>query len=263
VPHGSDFADAVLTGHLVVVDFWTYCCINCMHVMPLLKKLENQFSDLITIGVHSSKFTNEKSRANIAHAMKRHRISHPVVCDTDLQVWQDMEIVCWPTLLVVNPQGLVIGEFQGEIQANSVPRFISVCFKYYKSSLASRTELPQVINQPILNEQLDSDDHNRLKFPTKIVVHENTLFISDSGNNRIVLVDVRTNKIKLVIGSGKCGCVDSDFSGSSFDWPQGLAYDAGANILYIADTFNDVVRAADLTRNIVTTVCGVSNKGGN
>jgi len=231
--------------------------------MPLLHKLERQFKDLITIGIHSSKFSNEKSKANIAHAMKRHRIYHPVVCDPDLKLWQDMEIICWPTLLVVNPQGLVIGEFQGEIQANLLPRFIDVCFKYYQDCLCQKASLPVPVTiHGSINQQLDSVDHSRLKFPTKLLVHGETLFISDSGNNRIVLVDVESKKVKLVIGNGRCGHKDSDFENSCFDWPQGLAYDSKTNFLYIADTFNDVIRAADLNKKIVSTVCGVSNKIG-
>jgi hypothetical protein len=190
--------------------------------------------------------------------MKRHLIKHPVVCDINLDIWNGLQIICWPTLLVVNPEGIVIGEFQGETQANLVQRFLDVCFKYYEPSLnSSQLNIGRLNN----DESHNQNDLNQLKFPTKILVNGASMFVSDSGNNRIVVVDVTSRKVLYTIGSGRCGWTDSGFSTAEFDWPQGLALDAEANILYIADTFNDVIRAADLNSKKVTTVCGICNKG--
>lgn len=191
--------------------------------------------------------------------MKRHLIKHPVVCDVNLDIWNSLQIICWPTLLVVNPDGIIIGEFQGETQANLVQRFIGACFKYYEQSLSpTKLSFSQLTEDNTLKKK---SDLNRLRFPTKIMIDGDSMFISDSGNNRIVVVDTLSNKVLYTIGSGRCGWKDSDFDTAQFDWPQGLAFDAETNVLYIADTFNDVIRAADLSKRTVTTVCGVCNKG--
>jgi len=64
-----------------------------------------------------------------------------VVCDSDLLVWNDMQIFCWPTLLVVDPEGVVIAEFIGETQANYVKPFLSSCFKFYSNKLQDNVKL--------------------------------------------------------------------------------------------------------------------------
>lgn len=188
--------------------------------------------------------------------MKRHLIKHPVVCDTNLEIWSHLGIICWPTLLVLDPNGLIIGEFQGEVQANLVPRFIESCFKFYKSSLKSSK-----LNVNPLNLNFDiALNLTELKFPTKMISHGTMIFLSDSGNNRILGIDMISGNIEFTIGNGKCGYADSDFENSSFNWPQGLAYDTDTKCLYIADTFNDLIRVADLDAKKVTTICGVYNK---
>ena len=71
---------ADLRGKFVIFDFWTYCCINCIHVLPELKKLERQFpNELVVVGVHSAKFENERNTKNIEEAILRYEIEHPVI----------------------------------------------------------------------------------------------------------------------------------------------------------------------------------------
>jgi len=77
-----------LRGKVIVLDFWTYCCINCMHIIPDLKKLEAKYGDkLVVIGVHSAKFHNEQDTENIRQAILRYGIKHPVINDKDFEVW--------------------------------------------------------------------------------------------------------------------------------------------------------------------------------
>ncbi len=163
--------------------------------------------------------------------------------------------------MLINPNGIVIGIFEGELQANIIKKVLPCCFKYYKNDL-----IKSPLNFFQLNEnQLDMDNllnKNNLSFPTKLCADfvNNLLFISDSGNNRIVCVNVKNFKIKYVIGNGKRGHLDGNFDDAQFDWPQGLAFDAETNKLYIADTFNDVIRIADLNKLSIKTLCGVPNK---
>jgi hypothetical protein len=228
-----------------------------MHVIPLLNQLEREFEELVVIGVHSSKFQNEKLKHNINHAIKRHLIKHPVVCDSELQLWNDLNIVCWPTLLLINPSGLVIAKFEGELQANLAKKFLPICYKYYKNKL-----------KPKLNvgfKQAEMSNHftqsNKLCFPTKMCIDEanKTLFVSDSGNNRILGIDLASRQIKFQIGNGKTGHADGSFQTSMFNWPQGVYFDSVKNVLYVADTFNDLIRVVDFQTSQVTTLCGVLN----
>src|SRR3989304_2384241 len=78
-----------LKGQVVLLDFWTYCCINCMHVLPDLAYLERKYRDhpFLVIGVHSAKFTNEGQRQTVRAAVSRHEIAHPVVVDEEMSLW--------------------------------------------------------------------------------------------------------------------------------------------------------------------------------
>ena len=95
-----------IEGKLVLLDFFTYCCINCMHILPNLHELENKYpqkSGLVIVGVHSAKFENEKKTSNIKHAIARYGIKHPVVNDSDSKLWEEWNIHCWPTLVLLGP----------------------------------------------------------------------------------------------------------------------------------------------------------------
>ncbi|MFN8711180.1 MAG: thioredoxin family protein, partial [Planctomyces sp.] len=99
-----------LRGKIVLIDFWTYCCINCMHVLPDLKYLEEKYPDqLVVIGVHSAKFENEKLSQNIRDAIQRYEIRHPVVNDNEMLIWRKFGTRAWPTLALIDAEGRYIG----------------------------------------------------------------------------------------------------------------------------------------------------------
>src|SRR5918992_184204 len=88
-----------LKGKVVLLDFWTLCCINCIHIQPDLRKLEKKYADqLVVIGVHSPKFDNEKDTPSIRKAILRYEILHPVVNDADHKIWNRYGIEAWPTM---------------------------------------------------------------------------------------------------------------------------------------------------------------------
>src|SRR2546429_1717777 len=106
---------ADLRGKVVLLDFWTYCCINCMHIIPELTALEKKYArELVVIGVHSAKFQNEGDVENIRQAILRYEIQHPVVNDRDFRIWRAYAVRAWPTLMVVRPDGYVLGYLSGE-----------------------------------------------------------------------------------------------------------------------------------------------------
>ena len=106
---------AALRGKVVLLDFWTYGCVNCMHVIPDLKRLEEKYSrQLVVIGVHSAKFENEKETENIRHIILRYGLEHPVVNDADFRIWRAYAVRAWPTLVLIDTDGYIVGQLAGE-----------------------------------------------------------------------------------------------------------------------------------------------------
>ena len=240
-----------LRGKIVMLDFWTYCCINCMHIIPDLKRLERKYpNELVVIGVHSAKFTTEKESENIRQAILRYRIEHPVVNDRDMVIWSWYGVNAWPTVVLIDPIGKVVGARSGEGVFEPFDRAIQ--------ELISKHDPRGEIDRTPLQLKLEREKAPRgiLEFPGKVLADERSgqLFIADSGHNRIVVVSLKDGTLKEVIGSGEEGFKDGDFQTAQFRHPQGMAFD-GKN-LYVADTENHAIRLIDFGRRTVTTVAG-------
>lgn len=248
----KSISKADLKGKFVLFDFWTYCCINCMHILPELKKLEKQYpNELVVIGVHSAKFETEKDRENILQAMLRHEIEHLVVNDAQHKLWDFYGVNVWPTLLLVDPEGKVVHQSTGEFKAADVARFLETGIPYYRQKKLL-DEKPFPID---LIKSVDSP----LLFPGKVLADEagNRLFISDSNHNRIVVTTL-DGKLLETIGSGAIGRNDGDFAQATFDHPQGCALHE--ETLYVADTENHLIRKVDLKAKTVKTIAGTGKQ---
>ncbi|MDP4175856.1 MAG: thioredoxin-like domain-containing protein [Bacteroidota bacterium] len=242
-----------LKGKIVLLDFWTFCCINCMHIIPDLKKLEAKYPDeLVVIGVHSAKFLTEQGTDNIRQAILRYEIEHPVVNDKDFKVWNSYGANAWPTLVLIDPKGDIVGSLAGEGIFDTMDKAIGKLAKDYANSI-NRTHLA-------LNLEKNKKPKSLLNFPGKILADEASgrLFITDSNNNRIIISDLNGNIIDI-IGSGSQGQKDGDFTSAEFFHPQGLALDSG-DMLYIADTENHLIRKADLKNKKVVTIAGIGKQ---
>ncbi|XP_020212147.1 protein SUPPRESSOR OF QUENCHING 1, chloroplastic isoform X2 [Cajanus cajan] len=235
-----------LKGKIVLLDFWTYCCINCMHVLPDLDVLEKKYKDMpfIVVGVHSAKFDNEKDSEAIRNAVLRYGISHPVVNDGDMYLWRELGINSWPTFAIVGPND----------------DFVEAALLFYgKQNMLDNTPIS-------LSLEKDNDPRlstSPLKFPGKLAIDvlNNRLFISDSNHNRIVVTDFDGNFIVQIGSSGEEGLQDGSFDDATFNRPQGLAYNAKKNILYVADTENHALREIDFVNEKVWTLAGNGTKG--
>jgi len=115
-----------LRGAVVVLDFWTYCCINCMHVVPTLRAIEERFArePVVVIGVHSGKFSAERDPARIREAIGRYGVQHPVVVDARMAIWSRYAIRSWPTLVVIRPDGTIAAVAPGEPDLETLTTFI-------------------------------------------------------------------------------------------------------------------------------------------
>jgi thiol-disulfide isomerase/thioredoxin len=243
-----------LRGKIVLLDFWTYCCINCMHIIPDLKKLEAKYANqLVVIGVHSAKFTTEKGTDNIRQAILRYEIEHPVVNDRDFEVWQQFGARAWPTLVLINPKGKIVGTHSGEGIYELFDKIIGEMASYFR---------PQgVLDEKPINFKLEkfSAPPSLLSFPGKVLADEkgNRLFISDSNHNRI-LITTLDGMVQEVIGDGAIGAKDGQFAEAEFNHPQGMALDG--ETLYICDTENHLIRKADLKAKTVETLVGTGQQ---
>lgn len=246
---------ADLKGKIVLLDFWTFCCINCIHILPDLAKLEKKYEkELVVIGVHSAKFENEKVTENIRKAINRYQIKHPVVNDADMKIWRRYDASSWPTLVLIDPEGHLVGYAAGEGNYEVLDQVIG-------KLIALHTEKKTLDVKPArfdLAKFRDSAD-TPLFFPGKVLADaaSDRLFIADSTHHRIVVTNLNGKKVACA-GTGEPGLKDGAFASSQFDDPQGMALDG--NTLYVADRKNHVIRALDLKDETVKTVAGTGSQ---
>jgi len=248
---GKSVSLAELKGKVVVLDFWTYGCINCFHIIPDLKKLEAKYPEsLVIVGVHSAKFATEGNTAHIAAIVQRYGLKHPVVNDHDLAIWNEYGATGWPTLTVIDPAGKVVGEVSGEGHYELLDRVIGSLSKEFAARHALNA------NPLWFEGKAATMPDTPLLYPGKVLADAagKRLFISDSNHNRIVVTTLE-GKVLSVIGDGKSGLKDGAFGTAEFRYPQGLTL-ADADTLYVADTDNNAIRRVDLRKSQVTTVAG-------
>ena len=236
-----------LQGRIVLLDFWTFCCINCMHIIPDLRVLEKEFgSDLTVIGVHSAKFENERDTDNIRSAILRYEIPHAVVNDFEFKIWRSFGVNTWPTLILINPEGEVEKAYTGEGHLEDLRANITELRNAYhpigKKNELNTAALPLALEKEKVPASL-------LSFPGKLVYDpdDQLLFVSDSNHNRILAIRL-TGEIAFTLGGE-----------SQFFRPQGLLY--GNHQLYIADTEHHLLQQVDLETKKVTTLAGTGVQG--
>lgn len=106
----------MLKGQVVLVDFWTYSCINCQRTLPYLKKWWEKYknSGLIIVGVHTPEFEFEKDIDNVKNSLRQYEIDWPVVLDNDYKIWNSYANHYWPAKYLINTQGKIIYSHFGE-----------------------------------------------------------------------------------------------------------------------------------------------------
>ena len=201
-----------------------------MHVLPQLRKLEQKYpEELAVIGVHSAKFTTERSTAAIHQAVRRYGIRHPVVNDSESEIWQQYRVRAWPTIIFIDPRGKIIGGITGEASFERLDGILQEMIKEFDDNgMLDRAPLR-------LSDGAEDAASATLSFPGKLLADEASgrLLISDTNHNRIIVASL-DGYVKAVIGSGEPGLQDGDFSSAQFHHPQGLALDG--ETLYVADT---------------------------
>ncbi len=245
---------SALKGKVVLLDFWTYGCINCMHIIPDLKKLEKKYpNELVVIGVHSAKFENEKDTENIRRIILRYEIEHPIVNDADFAIWKAYSVDAWPTRYLIDPAGYIIGRLSGEGGYEALDKVIGDTIADFRK----RGELNEAPLKLVLERAKVGD--LPLAFPGKILADAKSdrLFIADSDHNRLVIAKLDGTLIET-IGTGVHGADDGSFDRATFFRPQGMVLDG--ETLYVADTENHLIRRIDLKAKIVRTIAGTGQQ---
>jgi thiol-disulfide isomerase/thioredoxin len=252
---GAKLSLAELRGKIVLLDFWTYCCINCLHVIPDLKYLEEKYAGrpLAVIGVHSAKFTNEKEVANIREAVLRYEVEHPVVVDSDFTVWQQYAVRAWPTLVMVDPESYILTIFSGEGNREIIDNYIDVALDIFEKE--GKLNPAPVELKPEISEMANAF----LNYPGKIAADPAAkhLAIADSNHHRIIIA-APDGKVLDIVGCGLPGHDDGDFETAHFTHPQGLAF-YGEDLI-VCDTGSHCLRRVDFASRSVTTIGGTGEQ---
>ncbi len=256
----TDLSLQNLRGKIVLLDFWTFCCINCLHVLDELRPLEEKYADtLVTIGVHSPKFAHEADPAALAAAVERYGVHHPVLDDPELETWQQYVVRAWPTLVVIDAEGYVVAQMSGEGHAHSLDVLLA--------ELVAEHDGKGTLHRGAGPYHPPPAPDTELRFPGKILaLAGGTFLVSDSGHHSLVELAADGEQVLRRFGSGQRGLADGASTEARFNEPQGLAllpdevrewvgYD-----VVVADTVNHCLRGVDLESGTVTTVAGTGRQ---
>ncbi|MFB7170084.1 NHL domain-containing thioredoxin family protein [Streptomyces sp. NPDC056254] len=245
---GKELTLADLRGKCVVVDFWTFCCINCLHVLDELRELEEKHRDtVVIIGVHSPKFVHEADHAAVVDAVERYEVHHPVLDDPELATWKQYAVRAWPTLVVIDPEGYVVAQHAGEGHAHAIAKLVEELEAEHEAKgTLRRGDGPYVAPEPVASD---------LRFPGKaLLLPSGNFLVSDSTRHQLVELAADGESVVRRIGSGERG-----FGGDSFSEPQGLALLPDGRVV-VADTVNHALRVLDLETGAVETVAGTGRQ---
>ncbi|MFE6893835.1 NHL domain-containing thioredoxin family protein [Streptomyces sp. NPDC057694] len=245
---GTEYTLADLRGRIVVLDFWTFCCINCLHVLDELRELEEKHRDtVVIIGVHSPKFAHEAEHAAVVDAVERYGVEHPVLDDPELVTWKQYAVRAWPTLVVIDPEGYVVAQHAGEGHAHAIEKLVEELeAEHAAKGTLRRGDGPYVAPEPVATD---------LRFPGKaLLLPSGNFLVSDTTRHQLVELAADGESVVRRIGSGERG-----FGPESFNEPQGLALLDGDTVV-VADTVNHALRAVDLTTGAISTLAGTGKQ---
>ncbi|WP_405012169.1 NHL domain-containing thioredoxin family protein [Kitasatospora sp. NBC_01539] len=251
---GKDLSLADLRGKIVIADFWTFCCINCLHVLDELRELEEKHRDtVVIIGVHSPKFVHEADHQAVVDAVARYEVHHPVLDDPELATWKQYAVRAWPTLVVIDPEGYVVGQHAGEGHAHAIAALVEELeAEHAAKGTLRRGDGPYVAPEPQAGD---------LKFPGKAVrLPDGHFLVADSGHHSLVELAEDGETVVRRIGDGERGLVDG--TAPRFSEPQGLALvpeGLGFDVV-VADTVNHALRGVRLSDGGVTTLAGTGRQ---
>ncbi|MGW5332228.1 thioredoxin-like domain-containing protein [Streptomyces bauhiniae] len=244
---------ADLRGRIVILDFWTFCCINCLHVLDELRELEERHRDtVVVVGVHSPKFVHEAEHQAVVDAVERYGVEHPVLDDPELATWKQYAVRAWPTLVVIDPEGYVVAQHAGEGHVHAIERLVAELEAEHEAKgTLRRGDGPYVAPEP---------EPTVLRFPGKaLLLSSGNFLVSDTTRHQLVELAEDGESVVRRFGTGERGFADGSAERASFNEPQGLAL-LDDNSVVVADTVNHALRRLDLASGAVTTLAGTGRQ---
>ncbi|MGW2329361.1 NHL domain-containing thioredoxin family protein [Streptomyces sp. NPDC001700] len=250
---GKDLGLAELRGRIVILDFWTFCCVNCLHVLDELRELEEKHRDTVVIvGVHSPKFVHEADHRAVVDAVERYEVHHPVLDDPELATWKQYAVRAWPTLVVIDPEGYVVAQHAGEGHAHAIETLVGQLETEHEAKgTLRRGDGPYVPPEPVPTE---------LRFPGKaLLLPGGTFLVSDTTRHQLVELAADGETVLRRIGAGERGFADGPADRARFSEPQGLAALPDGTVA-VADTVNHALRRFDPATGEVATLAGTGRQ---
>ncbi|BDM73558.1 hypothetical protein HEK616_70450 [Streptomyces nigrescens] len=244
----KDLTLSDLRGRIVVLDFWTFCCVNCLHVLDELRELEEKHRDtVVIIGVHSPKFVHEAEHQAVVDAVERYGVEHPVLDDPELTTWKQYAVRAWPTLVVIDPEGYVVAQHAGEGHAHAIATLVEELEAEHEAKgTLRRGDGPYVPPEPVATD---------LRFPGKAVrLPGGSFLVSDTTRHQLVELAADGEQVLRRIGSGERGLTPD-----TFNEPQGLALLPDGKVA-VADTVNHALRVFDPVGGTLETVAGTGKQ---
>ncbi|MFF9394932.1 NHL domain-containing thioredoxin family protein [Streptomyces griseoluteus] len=250
---GKDLKLADFRGRTLILDFWTFCCINCLHVLDELRELEERHRDtVVVVGVHSPKFVHEAEHQAVVDAVERYGVEHPVLDDPELATWKQYAVRAWPTLVVIDPEGYVVAQHAGEGHVHAIERLVAELEAEHEAKgTLRRGDGPYVAPEP---------EPTVLRFPGKaLLLPSGNFLVSDTTRHQLVELAEDGESVVRRIGTGARGFTDGSAGQASFNEPQGLAQLDDGSVV-VADTVNHALRRLDLASGAVTTLAGTGSQ---
>ncbi|GHC37241.1 NHL domain-containing thioredoxin family protein [Streptomyces cinnamoneus] len=247
---GKDLTLADFRGRVLILDFWTFCCVNCLHVLDELRELEEKHRDtVVIIGVHSPKFVHEAEHQAVVDAVERYEVHHPVLDDPELATWKQYAVRAWPTLVVIDPEGYVVAQHAGEGHAHALEALVAELEAEHEAKgTLRRGDGPYVAPEPVATD---------LRFPGKALrLPSGNLLVTDTTRHQLVELAADGETVVRRTGTGERGFSDSP---ARFSEPQGLALLPDGTVI-VADTVNHALRTYDPADGSVGTVAGTGRQ---
>jgi sugar lactone lactonase YvrE len=230
---GTAYRISDLRGRFVLLDFWTFCCVNCLHVLEELRPVEEEYAEeLVVVGVHSPKFVHEADPDALAAAVERYEVHHAVLDDPELITWQAYTARAWPTLVLVDPEGYVVAQYAGEGHAHAIARLLGELVEEHR---AKGTLQPG--DSPYVAPEVEP---STLRFPADAApLGDGRVLVADAGHDRVVELSADGEELR---------------SWDGFAEPNGLC--VLGSTAYVADTVHHQLTSIDLDSGEVRVVAG-------
>ena len=252
---GTSYSIADFRGRWLLLDFWAFCCVNCLHVLDELRPLEEKYAgELVVVGVHSPKFVHEADPEALRAAVERYQVEHPVLDDPELTTWQAYTARAWPTLVLVDPEGYVVAQYAGEGHVHAIGSLIEAVRAEHLARGTLQPGGSPYVPPPVRE--------GTLSYPAKVFALPDSLLVADAGHHSLVELERDGETVVRRIGSGERGLVDGTADRARFSEPNGLCLlpaEVAAAVAYdvvVADTVNHALRGVRLADGTVRTLAG-------